>query len=168
MREIKFRAWHHDLKVMLYPPSPVSSSFNAEPITMVVSPEHESFLERDFNGNPWIIPEEKFPFQAEMTWDGRIYIRGKLQNVDLMQWTGLVDISGRDIYIGDLVQYNNNCLYDGINFVVKEKSTLGFYIENATDELVDGPTVLKDGKLSTRYLRLEVIGNIFENPELLG
>ena len=84
----------------------------------------------------------------------------------LMQFTGLQDKNGKDIYEGDVVKwdkdnhYNNcggNCNTDRIE-IVKYKE-YGFE-----------PFIYSDGYngvIMIDYNYCEVIGNIYENPELL-
>lgn len=76
-------------------------------------------------------------------------------DIDLMQYTGLKDKNGKEIYIGDIVceKRNNNKIF----FEVVETDYLGFYFKNDVygHDNEDGYNV-------------EVIGNIYENPDLLG
>lgn len=74
----------------------------------------------------------------------------------LLQYTGLKDKNGKEIYEGDIVRYNT-----GEAWIVKWSGRGGFiYADNgnkntaATNQLPDMHEV-------------EVIGNIYENPELL-
>ena len=67
----------------------------------------------------------------------------------LMQYTGLKDINGKEIYEGDLVRI---CGCELISKVFWHKQGLCFSI--------------KVGQLSD-YTNVEIIGNIFANPELL-
>lgn len=66
-----------------------------------------------------------------------------------VQYTGLTDKNGVEIYDGDIVDYPNN----GINEVKLEKGCCW----------LNGHIL---GHLNPDHL--EVIGNVFENPELLG
>ena len=72
-------------------------------------------------------------------------------DVILMQYTGYKDMKGREVYEGDIVRY-----YDDIYEV--KWMWAGFYIhslQNGFDEL------------ATNENFVEVIGNIYENPDLL-
>lgn len=88
-----------------------------------------------------------------------------LENVMLLQYTGLKDKDGKEIYEGDLVN-NFNC---GPNTVVFENGAFGYVINNDEDLHY---FVSFAGNDNFRWLynssdRIEVIGNIYENPELL-
>jgi uncharacterized phage protein (TIGR01671 family) len=75
----------------------------------------------------------------------------------LMQYTGLHDKNGREIYEGDIIEYENaNCGYgrtrqEEINRDVVPEIT-------QYEDIADGIVWWKNG---------EVIGNIYENPELV-
>ena len=78
----------------------------------------------------------------------------------VMQWTGLVDKNGVDIYEGDIVRTRLGN-FENIGKIFFEHSC--FMIEI-------GYTILQNGltkfPLITNDYQLEVVGNIFENPEL--
>ena len=99
--------------------------------------------------NGWVDMETE-PGDSGEEWGAR------LLNVDLMQFTGLHDKNGKEIYEGDVVKsqfpYNDKFL-DNIDGVVWHIETAGFML---------GPRMCND-----RWI-LEVIGNIYENPELLN
>jgi uncharacterized phage protein (TIGR01671 family) len=79
------------------------------------------------------------------------------------QYTGLTDKNGKEIYEGDIVQYNQNSSYDNMDFIAKwSDDKLGFIFQsNSGEQLVNQTPHLN------RFKHLEVVGNIFENPELL-
>lgn len=83
-------------------------------------------------------------------------IDGKESRYVVQQYIQIDDIYGKHIYIGDIVQYNNNSIYDGVNFEVKENDYgLGFTIINNNNDIL-GSSLMK-----YRYSNLEVVGNIF-------
>ena len=82
----------------------------------------------------------------------------------VMQFTGLKDKNGKEIYEGDIVQYNRRSSYDGINFEVKwsEDNWGWVLVSKNKDYLINEQT--PEGY---RYEFIEIVGNIFENPDLL-
>jgi len=86
----------------------------------------------------------------------------RMQNLELMQYTGLNDKNGKEIYEGDIIKYKFP--YDRR---LKHISPV-FYMESqASYGVLD---IYKNGiPLYTMPANnyFEVIGNIYENPELL-
>ena len=85
-------------------------------------------------------------------------------NEHTIQWyTGLNDKNDNLIFEGDIVQYNQNSSYDNMNFIAKwSDDKLGFIFQsNSGEQLVNQTPHLN------RFKHLEVVGNIFENSELL-
>lgn len=93
-------------------------------------------------------------------YDGNIY--GGLVNLDeieLMQSTGLKDKNGKEIFEGDIVDYK------GRKAVVKWHGSYANFIYRFVDELQE--RVSEWHPLFLAYYHFEVIGNIYENKELL-
>lgn len=73
----------------------------------------------------------------------------------LMQFTGLHDKNGKEIYEGDVISwrsYKGECYYDNGRFWIKGFSCT--WQDDPSDAFSEGEP-------------LEVIGNVYENPELL-
>ena len=93
-------------------------------------------------------------------YDGNIY--GGLVNLDeieLMQSTGLKDKNGEEIFEGDIVDYK------GRKAVIKWHGSYASFIYRFVDELKE--RVSEWHPLFLAYYHFEVIGNIYENKELL-
>ena len=73
---------------------------------------------------------------------------------ELMQFTGLHDKNGKEIYEGDVLQTRS-----GVGHMVFDNC--GYAIKSPGSEAVDY-------EFSAFYLECEIIGNIYENPELIS
>ena len=82
----------------------------------------------------------------------------------LTQSTGLKDKHGKEIYEGDIVKYEAGC-NTVTEEVVYDKNFAGFGVKDA-----DANIIFTFGELAEEIglSSLEVVGNIYENPELLG
>ena len=100
---------------------------------------------------------------------GQITYRGdRLKDIVLMQCTGLKDKNGKLIYEGDIIS-------------VKIKTQDAFNVEEYYSENYKGEIIFKEGEFAIRVIDTkkqpislyyyangcEIIGNIYENPELL-
>lgn len=102
-----------------------------------------------------------------LTFDGKlvqaadtdlVYIENESGNLKLMQYTGLKDKNGKEIYEGDIVM-TPNYNYDpskGDNPMVLSEI-----------RYVDGAFVADDLLREHKQDDREIIGNIYENPELM-
>ena len=81
----------------------------------------------------------------------------------LMQSTGLLDKNDNKIFEGDVVKYKGGC-YTYTEEVAYNKNFAGFGVRDANADVILTFWVLAENiDLSS----LEVVGNIYENPELL-
>lgn len=79
---------------------------------------------------------------------------GSLNNYTVMQYTGLKDKNGKEIYEGDIYGYNDP---DGLFPRVVEWEVVGNLEEVYSGYPID----------TSKAKQITVIGNIYENPELL-
>ena len=80
----------------------------------------------------------------------------KEKDLIVQLFTGVLDKNGKEIYEGDIIRLIDKITLDGIvSFIA------GMFVLDFPDQTDSGPI----GFLET--LGMEVIGNIFENPELL-
>ncbi|MFM0878873.1 YopX family protein [Streptococcus suis] len=86
-----------------------------------------------------------------------------IDNAVLMRSTGLVDKNGKEIFEGDVVEFEDADDIENVytNRGVVEWCQGGFTVTNRA-------TVSMDDLLDGDKLELEIIGNIYENPELVG
>ena len=81
---------------------------------------------------------------------------------DLMQYTGLRDKNGKEIYEGDIT--NHGIIRFGDNYMTE---TIGFYLEDIEWCNRGGKKHHDTHTLFANTTKFEVIGNIYENPELV-
>lgn len=125
MREIKFRAWDERRKIMHY---------------------DFEFIMSGIENNDWIVFKSD---KNRLDSKPHPFDNPRFQKqLKIMQFTGLEDKNGKDIYEGDILH-------------MKQSEHLGY-----TPHLVEHICELYD-RDSYTYHFSEVIGNIYENPELL-
>lgn len=90
--------------------------------------------------------------------DARLFEETAIEEVVLMQSTGLFDINGKEVFVGDIVKCTRGCLHE----VYLEKEYGGTFIGGMPAVYLKG---LSEGYAWTGYE--EIIGNVYENPELL-
>jgi len=136
MREIKFRAWSEKDERMYYDIEEIS--FDTE-IGIVVG-----YSDRAENYFP---PSGYGP------------ITSYVQNVILLQYTGLKDKNGEEIYEGDIIHIlDPNAISQGWDIDVRWSDSYGqWYLLEGTLDLA----------LFEEADNCEVVGNIYENPNLL-
>ena len=145
MREIKFRAWDKiDERIIVDDQKFIPVKVTSKGV-MRLSPHYEEKLYK-------FIDDNRF---------------------DLMQYTGLKDKNGKEVYEGDIVKIvYKDCEGGGWHSISKEKGRVYFDVywgvkfdcSDATQRTADS----WKSTIGTRDVQdVEVIGNIHENPELL-
>ncbi len=138
MREIKFRVWDEKEKIM------------TEPFYLGDISQTEDYSPQ--------VPIKQSSFK---------HIEIDYKWTKFMQFTGLKDKNGKEIYEGDMLKHGDYCNthVDG-EFVSEVKwgetgDSDGYSYEKHFEYVVD------TNSLADVYRTCEVIGNIYENPELL-
>lgn len=92
------------------------------------------------------------------TSDSKLLIPIEKSELILMQSTGLVDKNGKEVFVGDIIKCTRGCLHE----VYIEKEYGGTYCGGMPAVYLKD---LGEGYAWTEHE--EIIGNIYENPELL-
>lgn len=133
MREIKFRAWCPEISEMLCPVS---------------------------NKAEWTIDDQTGFIAPLIELEKGIW--GMVDKYELMQYTGIKDKNGVEIYEGDVVRVTDDGRTDfsdgGVGAVGNMENLFMWYIDGQVQN------ALFD--INQSY-EIEVIGNIYANPELL-
>lgn len=131
MREIKFRAWDYQENKMMIGNNQYGSN------------------------EPDAVYSERSCGAFTRLWESIARFEDSKNRFLLMQYTGLKDKNGKEIYEGDIVIVDwNDSRYKPHNREVKwDNKNLCWVIEG--------------GCLTIDYIHFEIIGNIYENPELL-
>ena len=132
---------------------------------------------REIKFRCWISSAQEMVGWDEMEKHGDIYRLIKQPNAyPLMQYTGLKDKNGVEIYEGDIVMI----LYtDWPSMNGESKLTLGEYLDSISNV---AKVIFKDCEFCVQFNsdgyadsihcgphgRIKVIGNIYENPDLIG
>lgn len=159
MREMKFRVWDNDMDTMLYEDNEVAISFFAGKCSV----HYEREINTIRNGIEQDVP----------TWN-------ECDDFELMQYAGLKDKNGKDIYEGDILELINR---DGKRIIVECRfgnfeRELRNFMGDINSCQITGFAFLIHSRYPTfpivkNYLEkndleiMEVIGNIYEAPELL-
>lgn len=150
MREIKFRIFHKSTKQMVY------------------------------LGSPWICTEySSLAFQSSEDCPSigglpGAYTDDKLESYEVMQYTGLKDKNGKEIYEGDVIKFSILCYaFTGKFEAMTEKWKgvvvwLNRHASYGIDRMSLDITGCDEGiQYHWPAIICEVIGNIHENPKLL-
>lgn len=82
----------------------------------------------------------------------------EFDEIKLMQSTGLKDKNGKEVFVGDIIKCTRGCLHE----VYIEKEYGGTYFGGMPAVYLKD---LREGYAWTEHE--EIIGNVYENPELL-
>jgi uncharacterized phage protein (TIGR01671 family) len=145
MRKISFRAWHKEAERMLT--VDILDNLNKQ----IYHPQDLS-NGRTYTCNP-VNPEPPDP-ETYSDFD----------QIELMQFTGLHDKNGREIYEGDILKANAGLYEDRQDYIVEwMEDGAAFWLK-----CVDGGSLHCGLSIEdVEVLQLEVIGNIYETPEFL-
>ena len=143
-RTIKFRAWHKVEKKLC--PIDVLTTKGAFLIGVANGPDELT------NGGKMIIISPK---------DGRFCMN---EDIELMQFTGLHDKNGREIYEGDIVRFE---AWEQFHDIMRIDTVAVEYREYGFTPFI-WHTAVGDGWYNYEIENPEVIGNIWQNPELLS
>ena len=127
----------------------------------------------------WAKKEKVMHYDAEETYNG-IFGKPKIEHTSfsgllndkdyvVMQYTGLKDINGKLIYEGDILRFYAQSIIDAMaREPLKERIGVAVWNEEELkfDVLVNGKAV-PDLCKETDDNNFEIIGNIYENKELL-
>lgn len=143
-REILFRAYDKELNVMLHNVCPCNNN-EIIIIDVAVNEAYGESIDKLLDGD-----------RASYGGDEHCAISG----LEIMQFTGLHDKNGTAIYEGDICEVHHieygSPIPDGYIGVVKYIES-GFYVDNDKSAY----------PVFQEIAAWEVIGNVFENPELL-
>ena len=115
---------------------------------------------REIKFRAWDIDKKEMFIPSMITSSGDISRPYGIDNwckAELMQFTGLQDKNGKDIYEGDIVEYEDLALDGGGD---GEKHIVCF-------ESLEEAIMFNMGFKYVGSEQMEIIGNIYENPELL-
>lgn len=114
----------------------------------------------DYCKDEWWGHEEQMALEALDVFDNPEYYI-------LMQSTGLKDKNGKLIYEGDIIKYLSGTVNKKfVKYITKWNDNMGqFYISKINPSEYDN---WKDWHLGRHDLDYEIIGNIYENKELLN
>ncbi|MDG9380944.1 YopX family protein [Streptococcus pneumoniae] len=112
------------------------------------------------------------------------YITAYPDEIELMQSTGLFDRNGKEIFEGDILKFNDEwneyChegyvdgSVEGVNYVEVVRSEICFefgktkYPDSSLFILMEDEQLNFKDFIKSEDFEFEIIGNIYENPELL-
>lgn len=100
----------------------------------------------------------------KVTYPNGNVVKEDMKNYNIMQSSGLKDKNGKEIFAGDILKVTNKEHWFEIVFYNEEKAMF------VTKEIRKGFNVPESplyNLFDTSLFAIEVVGNIYENPELL-
>lgn len=85
------------------------------------------------------------------------------EGIDVMQYTGLKDRNGKEIYEGDVVS-----VFNSRSEVVYLNGAFGYKLKGEEHTIISFQSNGYFEWVNSRSNKIEVIGNIYENPDLLN
>ena len=149
MREIKFRGYDLDSKSWVY--GAYIKHIDSTPCLFTSKEEEEKWYKEH---TKYLIAFDGF---SDWWMPRGIDVCTSIAPDSIGQFTGLLDKNKKEIYEGDIIKYtlfNNSTLYE----VKYNNSTLSWQLSNKYET--------KNISFAFKS-RLEIIGNTYENPELL-
>lgn len=137
-REIKFRVWDKTSESMLY-------QDDFERVELDTKNKMVALIAEEESNKPHYVLDYEDGIEAE-----------------IMQYTGLKDVNGKEVYEGDIVSFYNDEEY-------MFKSTNALVIYESAAFILEHEKLGKEylGEVDIEGMCVKVIGNIYENPELL-
>lgn len=121
------------------------------------------------NANNQMLPVEKIDFRENCISlnEGDNSLSDTFEMIDLMQYMGLKDVNGKEIYVGDIVkcteirgeelkEYVSAIEYDDCDLIVHESEMCDTWL-----------SLFAPGIEKLPLTEIEVVGNIYESSELL-
>lgn len=146
MKQLKFRAWDSQTKRFIQDDVDVENRENHDLGNYALDPSGVLYF-----------------FQSD---EGGMSVLDK-KDVEIMQWTGLKDKNGQPVFEGDIV--HEDCTNPNVNWtyeVFYDKDEAKFWLRN--EEEVYGQWNVYDDPAYVRWSLYEVIGNVWESPELIA
>lgn len=94
-------------------------------------------------------------------------MRKKDTGIILMQYTGLHDKNGKEIYDKDIIHIHHK-FFEEFNYVLKwNEEDLRYYLYSIDEKNLNSIGGILEAHLGSMINEIEVIGNIYDNPDLL-
>jgi len=140
MREFRFRAWDEQKKVMHY---------------------DFEFIRSGIEGNDWILfKSDRQTLEQGQVLDNPYFA----QQLKIMQFTGLVDKQGKEIFEGDIVDVGVSNILSGERYLCFVDYIPANFIFRNLNKSLSTVSPLLSFNNSTMF---KIVGNIYSNPELL-